>query len=236
MKMRRLCILYIYICVAMGSFAQADRQYIRTGNRLFLQQDFAKAEAEYRKSLAANPRNAQAMYNLGCALMMQQKDSAAVEQYRQAGKAEQSKVRKAMAYHNMGFICQKNKMYGEAIEAYKESLRNHPGDDETRYNLALCQRLQKKQQQNQQNQQQQDKDSKDKNQDKDKKDQQKKQDQQDKKQNEKQPQQQPQPQEKMSRENAEQLLNAAMQEEKATQQRMKKEMQHQRSRRLQKNW
>ena len=36
-------------------------------------------------------------------------------------------------------------MYGEAIKAYEQSLRNNPKDNETRYNLALCKRLQKKQ-------------------------------------------------------------------------------------------
>ena len=40
----------------------------------------------------------------------------------------------------------------------------------------------------------------------------------------------------MSKDNAEQLLNAAMQEEKATQQRLRQSMQQQRSKRLQKNW
>jgi Ca-activated chloride channel family protein len=40
----------------------------------------------------------------------------------------------------------------------------------------------------------------------------------------------------MSKDNAEQLLNAAMQEEKATQQRLKKAMQQPNNRRLQKNW
>jgi Ca-activated chloride channel family protein len=40
----------------------------------------------------------------------------------------------------------------------------------------------------------------------------------------------------MSKENAEQLLNAAVQDEKATQQRMKKAMQEPRRRQLQKNW
>lgn len=48
------------------------------------------------------------------------------------------------------------------------SLRNNPKDDETRYNLALAQKLLKDQQQNQQNQ--------DQNQDQNKDDQQKQQD------------------------------------------------------------
>jgi len=40
----------------------------------------------------------------------------------------------------------------------------------------------------------------------------------------------------MSRENAEQLLNAAMQEEKATQQRLKDAMRQPRRNKYQKNW
>lgn len=222
-----MCLLW---CGSLDVVAQTDRQLIRQGNKLYRQQNYAKAEVEYQKALAKNPRNTQAMYNLGCALMQQQKDSAAVQQLENAGKAETSKLRKAMVYHNIGVICQKHQMFGEAIEAYKESLRNNPADNETRYNLALCKRQQKKQNQNQGGGK-----NDEKNKDKqDKKDQQDKQQNKDK--NKDQDQQKQQPKEQMSKENAEQLLNAAMQEEKATQQRLKKAMQHPQKRQLQKNW
>lgn len=199
---------------------QSDRQFIRNGNKLYRQQDYAKAEVEYSKAIAANASNTTAIYNLGCALQMQQKDSAAVVQYEKAGKAETSKRRKSMAYHNIGVICQKNQLFQEAIEAYKESLRNNPGDNETRYNLELCKRQLKKQNQNGGSQ-----NNEDKNKDKDKQDKQQKQD------KNKQNQQQ-----QMSKENAEQLLNAAMQEEKATQKRMKQKMQQPQRRSLNNNW
>ena len=204
------------------AYSQTDRQSIRQGNRLYHQQEFAKSEVEYRKAISNNPNNAQAIYNLGCALMAQQKDSAAVVQFQNAGKMEKGKFRKAKSFHNIGFICQRHQMYGEAIEAYKEALRNNPSDHETRYNLALCKRQQKNQPQQQQQKKDQDKNSKDKQQ-------------QDKQQQDKNQNQQP-PKDQMSKENAEQLLNAAIQEEKATQQRMKKAMQQPRSKKLQKNW
>ena len=215
-------LLMLFLMMGMSASAQSDRQSIRQGNRQFRAQEFAKSEVEYRKAVAKNPRNAQAVYNLGCALMAQQKDSAAVVQFQNAGKMETVKMRKAMAYHNIGVICQQHQMYGEAIEAYKEALRNNPKDDETRYNLALCKRQQKNQPQN-----------KDQNKEKEKKEEQNK-EQQNKEQQKKEQEQQPKDQ--MSKENAEQLLNAAIQEEKATQQRMKKAMQQPRSRKLQKNW
>ena len=228
-----LCAILLILSFQTAS-GQSDRQFVRNGNKFFGQQDYAKAEVEYSKAIAANAANTTAIYNLGCALQMQQKDSAAIVQYEKAGKAETSKRRKSMAYHNIGVICQKNQLFQEAIEAYKESLRNNPGDNETRYNLELCKRQLKKQNQNGGSKQKEDKkqDKKqDKNKDKDKKNQQQKQDKD--KQNQQQQQQQ---QQQMSKENAEQLLNAAMQEEKATQKRMKQKMQQPQRRSLNNNW
>lgn len=221
-------------CACMQvAVAQSDRQYIRNGNKLYRQQNYARAEIEYRKALAHNRSNSQAMYNLGCALLMQQKDSAAVQQLEQAGKLEQAPRRKSMVYHNIGVVCQKHQLYGEAIEAYKESLRSNPSDNETRYNLALCQRLLKNQKKNGGGQNNKDKNKKN---DKDKQKQKQQQQNQDKKDQNKQQEQQQQPKDQMSKENAEQLLNYAVQEEKATQQRMKQQQQRPQSRRLQKNW
>lgn len=220
---------YILICIAifavsLTSYAQLDRQYIRSGNHLYHAQAFDKAEAEYRKALAKNPSNAHALYNLGCALMAQQQDSAAITQFEQVGKIEQNKQRRSMAYHNMGWICQRHQMFDQAIEAYKEALRNNPEDDETRYNLALCQYQRKQQPPQQQTQNSDTKDQKGNDQ--------KQENQQE--QNDKQNDSQPRPNDNMSRENAEQLLNAAMQQEKQTQERMKK--QQPRTRNLQKQW
>ena len=207
--------------------AQSDRQFIRNGNRLYRQQNYAKAEIEYRKALGKNPSNPQALYNLGTALLMQQKDSAAVSQLQNAAKCETSKLRKAKVWHNIGVACQKHKLFSDAIKAYEESLRNNPADNETRYNLALCMRQQK----NQKNQDKQQ--NKDKNKQKQK---QNKNDKNNKDKNQDQQQKQQKQQEKMSKDNAEQLLNYAEQEEKQTQQRLKKQEAQPQRRRLEKNW
>ena len=209
--------MLLLLIVPTLAFAQSDRHFIRTGNKLYRNQNYPKAEVEYRKAMSQNGSNAHAVYNLGNALMMQQKDSAAIVQLENAGKMEANKTRKAMAYHNIGTICQRHQLYGDAIKAYEEALRNNPNDNETRYNLALCKRLNKnnKEQQKQQQKQQQ-------------KEQQKEQKQKEK--------QQPKPKEQMSKENAEQLLNAAIQDEKATQQRLKKATQQPSRRTVEKNW
>ena len=216
----RIAIIIIMLVASMVDVsAQSDRRSIRSGNRQYRQQNFVKAEAEYRKAVSANSSNPQALYNLGCALMMQNKDSLATVQFEKAGRLEKDPKRKAMVYHNIGFICQNHRLYSEAIEAYKESLRNNPSDNETRYNLELCKRLK---QQNKQNKQNNDK----------KKDNKKKQEEKNKPQQQKSEEQK----QKMSKDNAEQLLNAAMQNEQATQRKVKEAQRAGKSKRLEKNW
>lgn len=225
-EMTRYFMLTLLLGVVLGGGAQTDRQFVRDGNKMFNSQQYDKAEIQYRKAVSKNPSNSQAVYNLGCALMMQNKDSAAIVQYQKAAKLENNKLRLASVYHNIGVICQNHKMYGDAIKAYEQALRNNPKDNETRYNLALCKRMQKndkkndKKEQKKRNEKNQQQNNKDRNNDKDKGE-----------------NKQQQPKEQMSKENAEQLINAAIQNEKTTQQRMKKAMQKQSSRRGSgKNW
>ena len=135
---KKRSVALLLLLVAMGASAQTDRMYIRQGNKLFRSGDYANAEVSYRKALEKNDRNPQAHYNLGNSLLAQNKDSAAVTEFEKASKIETDPLLKSQSFHNMGVICQKHEMFGEAIEAYKQSLRLNPHDDETRYNLQLC--------------------------------------------------------------------------------------------------
>ena len=221
--------LYILLCLAfalLSATAQTDRQYIRKGNAAFDDRKYGVAEVNFRKALAANAHNAIAAYNLGCAMQAQHKDSLALQNYTLATKNETDKARRASAFHNMGTVYQTKKDYQKAIEAYKNALRNNPHHANARYNLTQCMRLLKKQQQQQKNNKQQQKNNKNDNNKNKNKDNNK----QDK------PQNKPKQDQGMSKDNAEQMLNAAMQEEKATQERLKKYMQQPQSRHLDKNW
>ena len=225
---KRKVAVTLLLLFVMSASAQTDRQYIRQGNKQFNAGDYPNAEVSYRKAVEKNPKNSQAVYNLGNALLAQKKDSAAIEQFQSAAKLETNPLRKYQSFHNIGVICQSHKMYGDAIEAYKNALRLNPADDETRYNLVLCQHQKQKQDQNKQDQQQ---NKNDQNKD-DKKDQQKQDQNKDQDKKDKPQEQKPQ----MSKENAEQLLNAAMQQEKQTQDRMKKAQQQPQRRNILKNW
>ena len=253
MVQRTMILLGMLLLSTTGAWGQKTaRDYLRSGNKLYQDSLFVKAEIDYRKALEQDPKSTDAMYNLGNALLMQQKAKEAMEQFEAASRLEKDKERLAQIYHNMGVILQSSKQYPQCIEAYKQSLRNYPHDDETRYNLALAQKLLKDQEQQQQNkdqqqnqdqqqqqqqqQQNQDQQNQEQQQDqqKDDKDQQK--DQQDQNQQQQQQQQnQQQQQDQLSKENAEQLLNAVMQDEKSVQDKVKKAIQV-RGKKLEKDW
>ena len=226
---------------ANNIFAQTDRQHIRLGNKYFRSGAYEKADLEYQKAMSINENNTQAIYNHGCAAMQLGQDSIAVVQFQKAGQAETNKIRKAMAYHNIGVLFHNHQDYANAIEAYKEALRNNPHDDETRYNLELAKRqLKQNQDQNNQNQNQDKNGGQDNNKDKDKNKDNKKEDQnknQEQKENQDNNKDKQQPQEQqISNDNAERLLDAAVQEEKRTKERLDKAMQQPRRKILQKNW
>lgn len=215
--------------------AQTDRNLIRQGNRAFKSQKWAVAETQYRKAISKNQKNPQAIYNLGCALMAQQKDSMAIQQFTNAAQLETNRLRRAASCHNMGVIMQNHRDYAQAIEYYKMALRCNPQDNETRYNLALCKKLLKNNPQNKDKNK--DKNKNDQNKDKNKDNKDKNDDKNNKNNNNKNNQNQNQPnQDKMSRENAEQLLNAAVQQEQATKRKLQKAMSQPRRKAYDKNW
>ena len=225
--------IVLLLLVAVSASAQkAERDYIRKGNRFFKDSVYVDAEVNYRKALEVSPKSTVSMFNLGNTLTQQNKLQEAMEQYVGATKIEKDKSNLAQIYHNMGVIFQSQKDYAKAVEAYKQSLRNNPKDDETRYNLALAQKMLKDQQQDQQNQDQNQQQQK-QDQQEDKKDQNK-----DQQQNKEQQQPPSQPEKKdneMSKENAEQLLNSVMQDEKDVQDKVKKQQVLQGGR-LEKDW
>ncbi|GAA6255605.1 tetratricopeptide repeat protein [Bacteroides sp. f07] len=239
LKSKYILSVVFLLATTTVSAQKAERDYIRKGNRLFNDSVFVDAEVNYRKALEINPKSTVSMYNLGNTLSQQQKFQDAMEQYVSASNIEKDKMKLAHIYHNMGVLFQAGKDYAKAVDAYKMSLRNNPTDHETRYNLALAQKMLKDQQQNQQNQDQ----NQDQNKDQQKQDQkqdQNKDKQNDQKQDEKKDQQQPPKSEKqnnqMSKENAEQLLNSVMQDEKNVQDKVKKQRKVMQGGRLEKDW
>jgi Ca-activated chloride channel family protein len=232
-------------------FAQQAKRYVKKGNDLYKQHKFKEAEESYRKSFGKKGPGSEADFNLGDALYKQKKFAEAADQFNKIGAAgNQNKALSAQAYHNLGNTYLSNKKLEEGIAAYKKALINNPNDDETRYNLAYAQQMLKKQQQ-----QNKDKKNKDKNtdQNKDKKDQDKNKKDKDKKGQDKKDQdkkdqdkdgkdkkddqqgQKPQP-DKVSKEDAQRMLEALNNAEKQTQDKLKNKKVKGEKVRISKDW
>jgi tetratricopeptide (TPR) repeat protein len=241
---KRLCIITVALCCGLTLAAQTmtENDYIRKGNKLYADSLFEKAEVEYRKALDVNPMSVDAMYNLGNALFNQipqseDKGKEAMSQYTAAAKIETDKMKLAQIYHNLGTLMYLAQQYPQSVEAYKEAMRNNPHDDETRYNLAKAMHMCKpqEQQENQDQNQEQQEQKQEQQQQQEKKEEQQQQEQQ-QQQQEQQQQQQPENKEQISKENAEQILNALMQDEKDIQEKQKKMMKQQQGKTLDKDW
>ncbi len=114
-------------------------------NEELLDNEFIKAEADYRRAISKSDENVVAPYNLGTAYYKNESLEEAFGRFKQVGELASDKPEKHKAFHNMGNVFMKNEEYDKAVEAYKEALRNDPTDEETRYNLALAKALAEKQ-------------------------------------------------------------------------------------------
>lgn len=218
---------------------KAERKNVRSGNKLYQNELYTDAEIAYRKGLEVNPTSFEGTFNLGNALYRQEKYKEAAEQYERIAQQGQRLLnddpdnaeKLAQVFHNLGNIGMKEQRYAESIELYKQALRLNPADDETRYNLALAQKLLEDQEGeggNDDNDQNEDEQDQDQNQEQ----------QQPEDQDENQSQQEEQEQnDQMSRDNAQQILDAFLEDEKDTQEKVQRaQQQQQERRRTDKEW
>jgi tetratricopeptide (TPR) repeat protein len=215
--------LFFLICFSGPAWAQADKKFIRQGNRVYDKDKFPESEIYYRKALDKNKESGDAVFNSGDALYRQKKYEDAGKQFIESHRMNEDKDKKSSSLYNLGNSLLMADKLQESIEAYKNSLRLKPDNPEAKYNLAYAQDLLKEQQQQQQQQQQQNKDNKDQNKDQEKKDDENKNQDQEKNSQDKQnnDQQQDQQQQSISKEDAERLLNAIANDEKNVQEKVK---------------
>ena len=241
LKETLLCLLLIF---SASLNAQTDKKYIRKGNREYEKNKFSDSEISYRKAIDKNKQSPDAVFNVGDALYKQNKYEEAGKQFIENANQSDNKMKKSSGLFNLGNSMLKANKLEESIDAYKNSLKLNPANNEAKYNLSYAQDLLRQQQQQQK--QQQDKDKQDQNKDKNKKDQKKdqkdqkdknndKQNDQKKDQDQKQQQQQPQKGE-ISKEDAQRLLNSLDNDEKNVQEKVKLAKANKAKIRTVKNW
>ena len=147
--MRILTFLFLLATLSVG--AQDDttnkemlkaekkaKSFVYKGNELLNKDQSIEAEMEYRRALSEKQNMVAGAYNLAHTYYKNGSFNEALYRSEEAAKAATTKEEKHKAYHTIGNILMQEKRCKDAVEAFKNALRNNPSDDETRYNLALA--------------------------------------------------------------------------------------------------
>ena len=227
MLIRHFITIAILLITPLLATAQTyDWKQVQKGNRAFDRKDYTAAELHYLGAAGNDLTTPVLNFNLGNVQLGKGSAKASLEYFeRVSNSVSTDTTLRAMAYHNQGYIYQasamsttredeRQKLLHTAIHHYKQALRLNPSDDNTRYNLALCQKLLKdsSQQQPQPQQQEASPDAPSP--------------------QSQQPTDQPQRDEKQNQ----QLLNLAKQAEKRAKEKVDKAMKNKRPKNLEKNW
>jgi tetratricopeptide (TPR) repeat protein len=221
--------------------------YMQRGKAAFDAKKYDEAAEQFRLAETERPGSAEVAYNLGNSLFEKQDYDGAIQAFQRVIDGLDPRLHQ-QGYYNLGNAQFRKESWPDAIKSYEEAIKRDPNDVDAKFNLELARKMlkenskadnqqqqqqdQQKQDQQQQDQQQQDQQQQDQQkQDQQKQDQQQqdqqKQDQQ-KQQNQQKPDQQEQqkndvgPGKKMSKEDAERLLNSMKQSEKEAQDKLRK--------------
>jgi tetratricopeptide (TPR) repeat protein len=244
MRLKTAFILFVSTVGILSLNAQGEKSMVRKGNNEYGDGNYSEAEVQYRKALTENPNSYKGKFNLGDAMYEQENYEESGKIYSELTEANLTPNQKAKVFYNQGNTLMKGQKYGEAVDAFKKSLRLNPDDFDAKYNLEYARKKLSEQQQQQQQNQDKDKDKDKQDKDKqDKKDQQDKQDQdkdkeqqdQDKQDQDKQDQNQDQKNDKsdqqkdqqqpqqISKQDAQRMLEALKNDEKETLQKLQKQ-------------
>jgi Ca-activated chloride channel family protein len=148
-------VVIILALFTLNVYSQAERKFVRRGNRQYEDKKYQEAEIQYRKALEKSPGSVAADYNLGNSLYKQKQFDAAAQRFKElSGKQKDGQALEG-DYYNLGNALYKSGKYQECIDAYKNALRKMPGDMDAKHNLQLAMKKleMQKEQKNKENQQ-----------------------------------------------------------------------------------
>lgn len=241
--MRFLVLIVLFL--TLSGFAPNDA---RKANEAYERGDYEEAAELYRSAIELEPDNPRLYYNLGNALAQSGNFDEAARAYDQYRNMTEDAGEESLADYNQGRMLTDTENFDEALNYFREALKKNPDDADTRYNYELARRKQQQQQEEQQqnqdqnqNQQNDDQDQQQQQNNQDPQDNQQQNDQQqnnpdqDQNQNQQQDQQQQQRPEELTREEAENLLDALEELERDLLENQKKESSQSNSRN-EKDW
>lgn len=151
-NMKNFIYILLLLIFAPTVFGQEWRDSLREARKSYTSQDYERSLRQYRSAQKIAPKGIDLSDEMAQAAGKAGKYEQAEKIFAQSSSNKGSAIEKANIQRQIGNTRMHQKKYGEAIESYKESLRNNPSDKYSRYNLAEAMRKQKEQQDQQQKQ------------------------------------------------------------------------------------
>lgn len=151
--MKIICTIILFCCLS-PLYGQEWRDSLKVARAAYEKKNYQKALKYYQSAQKNAPDDIDLSDEMGQSAYKSGDFEKAEKIYQQNNQNKKSSKSKSRNYHNLGNSRMKQKNYQGAVEAYKESLRNNPDDEQTRYNLSEAKRQIKKEQQKKQQQNQ----------------------------------------------------------------------------------
>lgn len=152
-------ILLLGLLIPFEAFAQHPNAVFREGVSAYKNGDFKKSIEIFKTTSKNKELSTKSKYNLAAAYYKAGMPDSAISMIQNVAVSNDKSGLQSKAWYNLGnsFLSQQN--YAKAVEAYAQSLRLDPTDENARYNLTYAlQKLQQKQQEQKQEQQKQNQD------------------------------------------------------------------------------
>ncbi len=143
------CLTAAVLAIPLAAKAESTASKNREGNRLFTEGRYEEAEKAYLEAQVKSPGKPEIIYNLGNALIRQGKYPQGMQALKQSADKGNERI-KIDSMYNTGYGLYSAGDYKNSAEAFIETLKLDPDDMDAKHNLELALRKLQEQQQQQQ--------------------------------------------------------------------------------------
>lgn len=145
--MKIFAYILLFLIFAPSVSGQVWYDTLRAARDSYTKRKYDQAFRQYSSAQQLAPKEIDLSEEIAQSAYKAEKYAEAEKLYAKNSQSKASAEQRSKAYRNVGNSRMKQQKYGEAIESYKQALRNNPADEQSRYNLAEAMRRQKQQQQ-----------------------------------------------------------------------------------------
>ncbi len=137
-NLKNILFLLSFVFLYSNGFSQSNRSILNDGVDKYEEKKYSDAELDFRKVVESSPKNFDANFNLGTSYYKQEKYDDAIKSFTSAFESAKDIESKAKVFHNIGNSLLKSNKLEQSIEAYKNALKFNPNDQDTKYNLSYA--------------------------------------------------------------------------------------------------